>query len=317
MHGMSPQQLMHIMFAGLGASTAYGAFGFWLVYWLEGKARAQQFLTAYVSSFNVLLSLGLIVGSAWLVFRSQKLIPDTIEKAFDGDTGLWLTRYSFYKGRFNDHVRSITIAAVYATIGYAIFAACNFPLTGRAEVLMLVASCAQYGVGAYVGRKLCYAGMMLYSLLEAHVSRNLFRGRELDGINAYVHIASTLTILFVYANVRGYYYGPFTYDTWLGKNPRAFLLFPAVVATPVLLIFNFYSRAVLRKLYNESIDVEIRSLQTALQSESLTEFEKRSYAIEVDKMTRDELRYSLQLTLSDLPIGITVALMILQPLFEK
>ena len=308
---------MHIMFAGFGASTAYGAAGFWLVDTLQGRTHSERFLTAYVSSFNALLSLGLIVGSAWLVFRSQTLIPQTIESAFNGDTGLWQTRYHFYRRRFIDPVRSITITGVYASIGFGIFTACRFPLSGASDALMLIAVCVQYGVGAYVGRKLCYVGMMLYSLLDARVSRNLFREHELDAINAYVHVASTLTIIFVYANVRGYYYGPFVYNTWLGTNARAFLLFPALVATPVLLIFNFYSRAVVKKLYSDSIDVEIRSLQGSLQSESLSEYEKRSLILEVDKMTRDELRYSLQLTLSDLPIGITVALMILQPLFGK
>ena len=317
MQPMSPQQLMHIMFASLGVSTAFGALGCWFVYAFEGRPQSQSFMTAYVSTFNALLALGLITGGAWLVFRSQKLIPETIEKAFEGDTGLWQTKYGFYKKRFKDRVRSMTIMAVYATIGLAILTACNFRLLGHAKTFMLIASCLHYGLGAYVGRKLCYAGMMLYSLLDAHVSRNLFRARELDAINTYVHIASTLTILFVYAQVRGYYYGDFAYDTWLGTNAKAFLLFPAFVATPVLLIFNFYSRAVLRKLYSASIDIEIRSLQEALKSESLTEFEKRSYTMEVDKMTRDELRYSLQLTLGDLPIGLAVALMIVQPLLEK
>ena len=308
---------MHIMFAGLGASIAFGGLGCWFIYVSEGTSQSKQFLTAYVTEFNALLALGLIAGSAWLVFRSQKLIPATIEKAFAGDTGLWQSRYGFYRKRFNSRVRSMTIVAAYATVGFAIFSACDFRLSGKAKTLMLVASCVHYGLGAYVGRKLCYAGMMLYTLLDARVGRNLFRARELDPINTYVHIASTLTILFVYAQVRGYYYGNFAYDTWLGANARAFLLFPAFVATPVLLIFNFYSRAVIRKLYSLSIDVEIGLLQDALRNESLTEFEKRSYAIEVDKMSRDELRYSLQLTVGDLPIGLAVALMILQPLFEK
>lgn len=62
---------------------------------------------------------------------------------------------------------------------------------------MLVAACAEYGVAAYIGRKLMYSGLMLHSLLPITVTRNLFRERELDAINPYVHAASTLTIIWL------------------------------------------------------------------------------------------------------------------------
>jgi hypothetical protein len=182
---------------------------------------------------------------------------------------------------------------------------------------MIIAACAEYALGVYVGRKLGYAGMMLHSLLDAPVTRNLFKKRELDAINPYVHVASTLTIIFVYIHVKSYYEGPFLYGSILGQSIKPFLLLPAIIATPVLLIFNFYPRAVLRKLYSQSIDVEIERLKYAMKNEELTPYEKRSYLIEFDKMSRDELRYSLQLTLSDLPIGITILIMVLEPFLKR
>jgi len=186
-----------------------------------------------------------------------------------------------------------------------------------ADRLMIIAACAQYGLGVYVGRKLCYAGMMFHSLLAARISRNLFKNRELDAINSYVHIVSTLTIVFVYVHVRSYYAGPFTYGSELGESIKPLLVVPAIIATPVLLIFNLYARTVLRKLYDESIDVEVKQLQDVLRREGLSPFEKRSYLIAFNKMSRDELRFSLQLSLSDLPIGITILIMILEPLIRR
>jgi hypothetical protein len=53
-----------------------------------------------------------------------------------------------------------------------------------------------------------------------------------------------------------------------------------------------------------------------MKSDSISEFEKRSYLLEFEKMSREELRYSLQLTLSDLPIGITVLVMALESLLR-
>lgn len=181
---------------------------------------------------------------------------------------------------------------------------------------MMIAGCAQLGLASYVGRKLRYAGMMLYSLLTVKVNRNLFRERELDVINTAVHIASTLTIVWVYLHVRSYYTGPFLYDSFVGRSAQIFLLLPALLATPVLLIFNFFPREVLRKIYDRSIEVEVASLQEDLKSEALNPLEKRLRFMELGKMYREELRYSLQLTLSDLPIGITVVAMVVEPFIK-
>src|SRR5207253_10515059 len=120
-----------------------------------------------------------------------------------------------------------------------------------------------------------------------------------------------------YANHLDYMDVPFLYQSMFGQIVNILLLVPALIGTPVLLIFNFYPRIVLRKLYHQSIDVEIRSLQKALQNEKLSSFEKRSYLLAFDRMSRDELRYSLQLTLSDLPIGITILVMLLETLLGK
>src|SRR5262249_27582957 len=186
-------------------------------------------------------------------------------------------------------------------VGFIIFYYCQFPLSKLGTALMVIAACTEYALGVYVGRKLIHTGMMLHSLLNTTVKRNLFRKRELDAINPYVLVASTLTVIFVYVHTLGYYGGPFSYGSILRQSMKPFLLIPALIATPVLLIFNFYPRAVLRKLYDQSIDIEISRLKKAMRNEELSTYEKRSYLIEFDRMSREELRYSLQLSLSDLP----------------
>ena len=272
-------------------------------------------MLAYASSFKTLISLGLIVGTALIVYRSQAVIPQTIESAFK-DVKL-PDDYYLYRARFYSLARSIVFSANFTVVGFVIFSYCQFPLSGLPEIMMTLAACAQYALGVYVGRKLFYAGMMLHSLVSTTVSHNLFRNRELDEINTYVHVASSLTVIFVYVHVVGYYHGPFTYHSILAQSIRPFLLLPAVIAMPVLLIFNFYPRSVLKTLYDQSIDYEIKKLQDTLKNEKLSTYEKRSYILEVERMSREELRYSLQLTLSDLPIGITVLVMVLQPLISR
>lgn len=307
---------MWLLFIGFALSLAYGLCSALLIHAVTGKPEAQRFLVLYIGPFNTLVSFGLIIGTTLIVSLSQNVIPDTIEEVFTR-AELAATEYYDNRAKYFSLRRTLNFASEFILIGFAIFRLCRFPLSGLAEVLMMVAACAQWALASYIGRKLRYAAMMLHSLLALDVNRNLFRERKLDIINTAVNIASTMTVIFVYLHVRSYYSGPFVYDSFIGSSAQVFLLSLAVLATPVLLIFNFFPREVLRKIYNKSIDVEVRNLQEELKSETLSPLEKKLRLMEVAKMYREELRYSLQLTLSDLPIGITILIMVAEPLIRR
>lgn len=312
----SPFRLMLIFFSGLAASVVYGLLSFAILFLFIDKPESQLFFTAYFSSFKTVISLGLLLGTALIVLITQNDIPEVIEEVFTEKQLSWAD-YLYYKQRFASLRISITFMSEFVIIGFVIFYYCSFPLSGLAEDMMMLAACAQYALGVYIGRKLIYLGMMIHTLTGAKVTRNLFRKRELDEINLYVHVVSTLTIISVYIHVISYYGGPFAFDSLVGQSVKIFIILPVVIATPVLLIFNFYPRFVLRKLYGESIDIEVKNLQEKMQNETFSAYEKRAYLIEVNKMARDELRYSLQLSLTDLPIGITILIMLLEPLLKR
>jgi len=311
----SPFRVMFVFFTGLIISCAYAALGYFLVLYFEGESAALDFFKAYTSSFKTIISLGLILGTALIVFDAQKDIPDRIEDAFT-EKQLEGTEYNVYKEHFWSLRKTILFAAELIVIAFFIFDYCHFPLSQTGESLMLIAVCAEYAFASFVGRKLRYSAMMIHSLSDIKIRRNLFEKRELDKINWYITIASTLTIIFVYIHVLFYYNGPFAYDTKFGKSVQIFLIFPAIIATPVLLIFNFYPREVFRKLYSKSIDIEVRKLQNVLKNESISPYEKRAHVIEFNKMSRDELRYGFRLALMDIPLGVTILAMVLQALMK-
>jgi hypothetical protein len=244
------------------------------------------------------------------VFYTQDVIPNTIEGALGeqlaGD-------YFHHKRSFFSLRRSLTFSVEAVVVAFMIFSYCRFPLSKIAEPVMLVAVCFEYALLAYVTRKLLYTSMMLHSLLGATVTRNLFRKRELDAINAYANFASTLAVIFVCFHVVTYYSGPFLYNRPFGQSVKTFLLLPALVAAPLLIVCSLYPRVVLKKLYGRSIDIEIKRLKKLMKTEDSSAAEKRFYLIEFDKMSRDELRAHLQLTLSDFlsPIAILIMLIIL------
>lgn len=306
---------MWALWWGLYVSLGYGTIGFIILWSIRGRSEAQLFALAYTSSFRTIASLGLILGTALIVFRYQNVVIQVIETVF-AESQL-PDDYLSYKKKFQSIRHSIEFSAEFIIAGFIIFSYSRFPLPSLAEHLMVAAACVEYALGVYVGRKLLATGLMLHALLKIKVTRNLFARRELDDINTYVNVASTLTIIFVYVHVMNYYNGPFKYDSVLGSSIKTFLILPAVIATPVLLIFNFYPREVLRKLYRESIDLEIRQIKKTLRDEKKSMSEQSFYLMQFDKMCRDELRYSLQLTINDLPIGITILAMVLQPLLKR
>jgi hypothetical protein len=307
---------MLMLYLGLAVSIVYGLLGSALLFYLGGKSEAQSFFLAYTTSFKTIISLGLILGTALIAYRMQNVILMTIESAYS--TRQVSKDYFYYKRRFVSLRLSITLSIESLLVGFVIFSYCQFPLSRPGEVLMIIAACAEYALGTYVIRKLIYIGMMLHSLLHVTVERNLFRKRELDAVIPYVLVVSTLTGIFVCMQVLSYYGGPFLYGSILGQSIKTFLLLPALIGVPLLLVLSFYPQVVLKKVYDQSIDVEIRRLKKAMNKASLSLYEKRSYLMEFDTRSRDELNASLKwLLLEALPTWITILITVLGPLLSR
>jgi len=117
-------------FWGFAISVAYGLVSSALIYLVESKQAAIDFVVAYTASFNVLITLGLISGTALIVFRSQNVIPEIIENAFDKEE-LSHTKYHFYKQRFTSAKRSVDFVAEFVALAFFIFHFLPVPVAGH------------------------------------------------------------------------------------------------------------------------------------------------------------------------------------------
>ncbi len=90
---------MWTLFHGLLLSLVYGLVSFAILWHIGGKSEAQPFFVAYTSQFKTIVSLGLILGTAMIIFRYQNFIAQVIEAAFT-KTELSKTDYFFHKKRF-------------------------------------------------------------------------------------------------------------------------------------------------------------------------------------------------------------------------
>jgi hypothetical protein len=309
MSRLSLFQLMNVMFIGFGIALAFGIIASGVVWLFETSDTFRRFLEAYFVSFNCLISGGLIIGSAIFVFRSQRTIPMLIEQAFDPQS-LNETKFHEQKRKYLSLRRTLTFSTDFIAVAFVIFYFCKFPFRGLPEYLLIFCGCLQYALGVYMGRKLFYVAQMLAAIQDIRLTKNIFKDDDLGHIISYVNVLSTLTIIFVYVHVTSYYNGPFEYSSMVSSSLRIGLILPAVIATPVLVIFNFYPRAVLRQLYSRCIADQVDRLTDRLRHHGLSDYERMSCVIEYDKLWKDELRSRLRLTLSDLPIAITIIAMV-------
>lgn len=140
----------------------------------------------------------------------------------------------------------------------------------------------------------------------APLRRSVLRNSEITNIASYVNITTTLAVIALYANAISFYRGPFVYNSIFGYSPKLFLLLPVVAAVPAVIIFNFYPRVVLRRLYEKSIEKEVATLQRRLRKNDLSAAEFEAISIDYDRLKQAELKERLQLTLSDAPMAVAI-----------
>ena len=243
---------MNHIFIGFFVATVYGAIAAGVVWYIEGFDTYSEFQNAYFVSFNCAISGGLIISAAILVFKTQASVPNLIEEVF-GDNLLADTEYGMNRAKFFSLSRSISFSTTFVVVSFCIFYLAEFPFEGLPEYFLIAAACTQYALAVYVGRKLFYIAQMLYSIERIDIKEDIFTDDRLSLINTYVNSISTFTLIFVFSHVYSFYHGPFVYSSFLGETVRILLLLLAVMATPVLVLFNFYPRTVIKSLYMKSI----------------------------------------------------------------
>jgi hypothetical protein len=308
----NPRQLFFLMnsaFLGFVLTALYGVLTS-LAVWILAPADFQRYHEAYFITFNCAVAGGLVATTLILIRRTQHYVPAIVESAFT-QRELEGTDYYPNKTRFLSLIRSLTFSSSFAIGAVAIFYLARFPFRGPAEYFMIAFGCAQYAMGVYVGRKLFYIAQMLRAIDRLKVRKDLFQGDRLAGITTYVNSASTLTLIMVFVGVRSYYYAPFEYDSLFGNSVRVFMLLPAVVAIPVLALFNYFPRSVVRRLYEQSINLSQKRMKRQFRNDNLSEFEKLTYLVEYGRLSQDELRYRLRMTLTDLPMAATLMIAVI------
>jgi hypothetical protein len=308
----NPRQLYSLMnnsFLGFLLSAAYGAVTTGIL-WAIAPAELPRYPEAFFVSFNAAIVGGLIMTTAVLVYKTQTYIPGTIENTFT-KRELSGTLYYEHRRKFFSIVRSLTFASSCSLGAFGVFQAVTLPFQGWSAHFIVGFVCGQCALGVYVGRKIFYIAQMLKAIESIRVKKDIFSDDKLSGISVYVNCVSTLTVIFVFVAVRSLYYAPLGYTTLLGSSVRSFMLIPAIMAIPIVAMFNYYPRSVVRKLYEQSISHSLAAIEKKIHAQNFSDYEKLFFVVEYDKVSRDELNYRLRMTLTDLPMAVTLGIAIL------
>lgn len=308
-HNYLFKAVWHLLFGVVIALSYLSLTGF-AVWWFD-PANVQRFAITFAGTFNLIVSGGLIIGTSLFVFLTQKSIPGLIEDEFDKEA-LSTTGFAKEKGRYLSVPRTMTFSANFAVLAAFIFSYCfAFPIPGIAQWFLVAFSCVEYALGVYVGRKLFYIAYMLNAISEIDIRTPVLSDSKLNEILTYVNVLSTLTVAFVYVITKSFHDGPLALGAGFTPDAKIILVLPAFIAVPVLVLFNFYPRAVMRRLLTRSIDLETAKLRDRISREELSFTEKASFVMSYDKLKKEELRSMLQLSLSDLPMGLALLLTII------
>jgi hypothetical protein len=304
-------------------SAGLCVLGVLLTYFIQNEATALGLMNAWVVEFNGILvgatGYGLLLfvrakGKAILAQLNNLLeVPEEHAKkllALHHRTTSW----------FWTNLISIPITIAGAIILWN----CQFPLTGFARIYLAACSISVYYVASSILAFFVYT-LALFSYIESQSQQGLaarFTGKrqagmDLETIDSFFVISSTIGVLAIYLGFRG------TLTANFVNTPEVFkslLILPAILYLPATLCFSFYPRYVLRKIAECDILCRIEEFERDADFKSSTlkdGLELRKLILELKEKMVGEYRASPLLSIKDAPSLTISILLILQFAFQK
>lgn len=290
--------------------VGYAFFGYLLI-----RAYADTELASRTVRFFIFDYGGLIAGSACAALFLMsvlvlRMIPQLIEEAISSaqikDTG-----YDFWKARFDSSRLGVAQFATYFLGGFAIYSLLQFQVRDDLQIFFVVFTSLQYGFGGFIGRKLWCVGHMLRSLENVKPRNNLLEIEALPRLIYVVNIFTFLTLMMTI--IHTYFHAQLEYRTSFDvvQLLRPFVYLPLVLAIPVIILFNFYPRMVVNRLYLRSIRQRKDWLSRKMQKSGEPEIAQLKHTIDYEKYLNEEFRYRQHVALSELPVALTITVAVI------
>lgn len=291
--------------------------GVFISYLSQGAEIAEALFISYVFHFDGVLIFGTGFGLVWFVRNNGRNILAQLFNLLEiSNDDLSKINSSFTKATSAFWLNVIAVPVTVA--GGLILWNCGYPLEGFAKYFLAASSISLYYAGGHLLAFFVYSVGLFRTLEESQKRISKVRGAtqiEFETLNHFFIVSSTIGIVALYLAFRGTLTANFTSlssSILAGK----LLAFPLVLFLPAPLLYSFYPRYVLKRLYDNdvlrrisqieegrySIDSKETSYKERLEMEKILLEIKDRLMIEMNSLSVFSLKDSPSLLISILMI---------------
>ena len=225
-----------------------------MTYFLQGSEMAQNVFTSYVFHFNGILIFGFGFGLLWFVRRNGGNMLGQLLNVLEIPEDK-LTEFNLSFQRATSLLWVNVIAVPTTLVGGVILWQCGYPYDGFAKYFLAGSSISLYYAGGYLLGFFLYSVNLFRTLEDSQRLISKSHGAtqiEFESLNHFFIISSTMGIVALYLAFRGTLTANFvsaSSSLLTGK----LLVFPLVLFLPAPLLYSFYPRYVLKRIYDNDV----------------------------------------------------------------
>ena len=291
--------------AALLFCIAYAAVGYFLLSARYDQGTASSTIQVFVYQYG-----GLVAGTACTALYLMSIlvlrtVPDLIEQALPDEVSEQAD-YRFWKGRLLSGRLGLAQFGTYFVGGFGIYSLLEFPGEPIVHLFFAVFAALQYSCGGFIGRKLWCVGHLLRSIEHVDPKSDLLDTEAFPRLIYLVNIFTFLTLLMTVAHTYFHARMGYVLSSEFAVLLAPLIYLPLVLALPVIVLFNFYPRMVVNRLYLKSIRQRKQWLADQMAEADESEFAKHKHSIDYEKYLNEEFRYRQRVALSELPVALTI-----------
>lgn len=282
-------------------SFGLGMMGVLIAGYFQGSEMGGEVFTSYFFNFNGVFILGFAFGLFLFVKKTNQQTFNSLFNLLEipDNHKVSLLRYN----RWNtSSKRKILLSIFFGTIGGFIFWKCGYPYFGFSKYFLAVSSFSIFIVAGQLASFFISTILIFRKLDEVSMEVKIKPGSnpyELENLNTYFLICSTLSIITLYLAFRGTLTANFTY-TDTDYVFRKLLIYPIICFLPGMLFVSFYYRYVLRKIQENEISKKLETLEKMSKTEIPT-LSTVKEKLEMEKLVI-EIKEHLNASKSQVPI---------------
>ena len=302
----------------MAVSLVICLIGCCITYIVQDANEAISLFNYWVFNFNGLLVGGTTWGVCSILWQDSKNTYNRILHLIDlpkNDSIVLLKEFGMAHSRYRVTILGIIIGSV----GAVTLILSGYPLVGFAKLWLGFWSASLHIFAGFIIVHIYYI-IRFFRIIDTQYSSLRLKEdvspARLDTLNSYFVITATVGILASYFAFRGTLTAGFVFENQVFEK---FLVYPIIVYVPFVMLYSFYPRFVLKKIYDRNIMDKLERLnllQKGISEDSEQSIDKRLQLEETIANLREKLSFEAKripiVGIQDTPSLFILLLMFMQ-----